>query len=48
MTKGLKDYKENNKTYNVTFDHGGDQIQEMNSLITDILEENKFLKKNEH
>lgn len=48
MAKGLKDYKENNKTYNITFDHGGDQIQEMNTLITDILEENKFLKKNEH
>ena len=48
MTKGLRDYKEYNKTYNVTFDHGGDQIQEMNSLITDLLEENKFLKKNEH
>ncbi|MBR2947525.1 MAG: hypothetical protein IKC17_02925 [Bacteroidales bacterium] len=48
MTKGLRDYKENNKTYNVTFDHGGDQIQEMNSLITDVLEENKFLKSHEH
>ena len=48
ITKGLKDYKEHNKTYNVTFDKGGDQIQEMNSLIADIVEENKIFKKHEH
>lgn len=48
MTKGLKDYKEYNKSYNVTFDKGGDQIQEMNSLIGDLIEENKSLKRYEH
>lgn len=45
MNKGLKNYKEYNKSYDVTFDYGKDQIQEMNSLIKDIVEENKALKK---
>jgi len=40
---GLKDYKEFNRVYNVSFDSGGDQIQEINEMVQEIVEENKRL-----
>lgn len=45
INKGLKSYKEYNKSYDVKFDFGGDQLQELNSNIKDIIEENKSYKK---
>lgn len=45
INKGLKSYKEYNKSYDVKFDYGGDQIQELNMNIKDLVEENKSLKK---
>lgn len=40
---GLKDYKDFNRVYNVSFDTGGDQIQEINEMVQEIIEENKHL-----
>jgi len=40
---GLKDYKDFNRTYNVSFEKGGDQIQEINEMVQEIVEENKRL-----
>lgn len=45
MNKGLKNYKDFNKSYNVSFDYGADQVQELNGMLSDIVEENKSLKK---
>lgn len=45
INKGLKSYKEYNRNYDVKFDYGNDQIQELNLSIKDIVEENKSLKK---
>lgn len=45
MTKGLRDYKDFRKKYNVTIESGGDQIREMNAMIKDLVEENTNLKK---
>ncbi len=39
MHKGIKDYRDYNKKYDVTFDYGGDQIQEMNNDIKDLLDD---------
>lgn len=41
MNRGLREYREYGKAYDVTFDYGGDQIQEMNTLVKDITEEHK-------
>ncbi|MGM9776328.1 MAG: hypothetical protein ACI3ZG_06130 [Candidatus Coprenecus sp.] len=41
---GIRDYREHNKSYNVTFDYNGDQIQNMNTLVKEIIDENKRLK----
>lgn len=40
---GLKDYREFNRSYNVSFDKGGDQVQELNEMVREIVEENKSL-----
>lgn len=45
MHKGIKDYRERNKSYNVVIEKGGDQLQEMNELVKDIIEENKSLRR---
>lgn len=45
MSRGLSEYRRNGKTYNVTFDYGGDQIQAMNEDIREIVDENKSFKK---
>lgn len=42
---GLKKYKEYNKGYDIRFDYGGDQLQELNTNIKEIIEENRLLKK---
>jgi len=44
MHKGLKDYKQFNRPYKVSFDKGGDQIQELNDLIRDLTEDNNSLR----
>lgn len=44
MHRGLKDYKEFSRPYKVSFDKGGDQIQELNDLITELAAENNTLK----
>lgn len=44
MHRGLKDYKDFNRPYKVTFDKGGDQIQELNDLIRDLSEDNNSLR----
>lgn len=45
MSRGLSDYRHNGKTYNVTFDYGGDQIQAMNEDVRELVDENKSFKK---
>ncbi|HJB44857.1 MAG TPA: MCP four helix bundle domain-containing protein [Candidatus Coprenecus merdipullorum] len=45
MSRGLSDYRCSGKTYSVTFDYGGDQIQAMNEDIKEIIDENKSFKK---
>lgn len=45
MNKGVKNYRLFNKSYTVSFDYGGDQVQELNEGIKEIIEENKSLKK---
>lgn len=45
MHRGLKDFKEWNSPYKVTFDQGGDQVQELNELIKDLTEDNTSLRK---
>ncbi len=45
MNIGLRNYKEFGKSYDVSFDYGGDQIQGMNEMIKELVEENKSLKK---
>ena len=45
MARGLSDYRRSGKSYNVTFDYGGDQIQAMNEDIKEIVDENKSTKK---
>jgi methyl-accepting chemotaxis protein len=45
INKGLDKYKNYNKSYDVGFDYGGDQMQELNQNIKDIVEENRSLKK---
>ncbi len=40
MHKGIKDYRDFHKRYDVTFDYGGDQIQQMNEDIKEILDDN--------
>lgn len=45
INSGLKKYKEYNKAYDVTFDYGGDQVQELNQSIKEVVEENRSLKK---
>ena len=45
MSRGLSDYRRTGKTYSVTFDYGGDQIQAMNEDIKEIIDENKSFKK---
>ena len=45
MSRGLKDYRHSGKSYNVTFDYGGDQIQSMNEDIKELIDENKSIKK---
>lgn len=46
MSRGLSDYRDMNKTYDVSFDNGGDQINEMNANIRELVAENKSFKKN--
>lgn len=46
ISKGVTDYRDVNKTYDVTFDNGGDQINELNTNIKELIYENKSLKKN--
>ncbi len=45
INKGLKSYREYNKGYDVKFDFGRDQIEELNGNIKEIIEENRNLKK---
>lgn len=45
INKGLKSYKEFNSSYDVKFDYGGDQVQELNEAVKDMIEENKSLKR---
>ena len=45
INKGLKSYREYNKGYDVKFDFGRDQMEELNGNIKDIIEENRNLKK---
>jgi len=45
ISKGIKNYKEFRKSYNVQFDND-DEIQEMNCEVRSIIEENKKLKSN--
>ncbi len=45
INKALKNYRDIDKEYNVTFDYGGDQLQELNDNIKDIVDENIALKK---
>lgn len=45
VNKGLKRYREYNKPYDVKFDYGRDQIEELNENIKEIIEENRNLKK---
>ncbi|MFA6334412.1 MAG: hypothetical protein WCX48_02510 [Bacteroidales bacterium] len=50
ISKGIKNYKEYNKGYNVKFDND-DEIQDLNSEVKGVIDENKNLKKsrqNEH
>ncbi len=44
ISRGLKSYKEFNKSYNVNFDND-DEIQDLNSEIKTLLDEHKNLKK---
>ncbi|MEN6619196.1 MAG: hypothetical protein ABFC28_06840 [Rikenellaceae bacterium] len=44
ISKGIKNYKDYNKSYSVHFDNE-DEIQEMNSEVKGIIDENKKLKK---
>ncbi|OFY44028.1 MAG: hypothetical protein A2X18_07845 [Bacteroidetes bacterium GWF2_40_14] len=44
MSRAIKNYKDYNKSYVVTFDND-DEIQEMNGEVKGIIEENKKLKK---
>lgn len=41
MSRGLRDYRQSGKAYNVNVDNGGDQIQIMNEEIKEIIDENK-------
>jgi methyl-accepting chemotaxis protein len=45
INKGLKSYREYNKGYDVKFDFGRDQMEELNGNIKEIIEENRNLKK---
>lgn len=45
MSRGLSEYRNSGKGYNVNFDYGGDQIQTMNEDIRELVDENKFAKK---
>lgn len=45
INKGLKSYREYNKGYDVRFDYGKDQMQELNGNIKEIIEENRSLKR---
>lgn len=45
MSRGVRDYREFGKSYNVTFDYGGDQLQSLNEEIREIVDENKSMKK---
>lgn len=45
MSKGLGEYRRSGKSYNVSFDYGGDQIQALNEDIRELIDENKFIKK---
>lgn len=45
INKGLRVYKEFNKRYDVKFDYGRDQIQELNENIKEIIEENQNFKR---
>lgn len=45
INKGLKSYREYNKSYDVRFDYGGDQIQELNENIKEVIEENRSIKR---
>lgn len=45
INKGLKSYREYNKGYDVKFDYGGDQMQELNENVREIIEENRSLKR---
>ncbi|HIZ88284.1 MAG TPA: hypothetical protein IAC03_09065 [Candidatus Coprenecus pullistercoris] len=44
MAKGIREYRQYGKRYDVTFDYGGDQIQAMNEEIKEIIDENKSTK----
>ncbi len=45
MHKGIKDYRNFGRKYDVTFDYGGDQIQEMNSDIKDLLDDSNEMRR---
>lgn len=45
INKGLKSYREYNKVYDVRFDYGGDQMEELNENIKEVIEENRSLKR---
>lgn len=45
MSRGIRDYRQSGKSYDVRFDYGGDQIQTMNEEIKEIIDENKTIKR---
>ncbi len=44
MHKGIRDYRDYHKKYDVSFDYGGDQIQQMNEDLKEILDDNNIRK----
>jgi len=47
MHRGLKDYKERGIPYKVSFDKGGDQLQELNEMLTEMTDKISSCRKHE-
>ncbi len=45
MHGGIRDYRDFHKKYNVTFDYGGDQLQQMNEDLKEILDDTNTSKR---
>lgn len=48
ISKGVRTYRNTNKTYDVDFDNGGDQIHELNDNVKELLAEHKSFVKNKY